>query len=560
MPARLACAWFAALALFALGTRDAWPPDETRYADVARAMRAGEGLVVPRLHGETYGEKPPLFFWATALIAAAGVPLGAAPRAVSALAALGTLALVPGLARRLGRNRRESGRAGWMLATSPLFLACGLVGLLDATSAALVTAAVAAKVARRDAARGSRFALLIAEGVAIGFALLTKGPVLLLFPLGLRLGARLGREGRGHRAAFDRSDLVSFALAFALAAAWLLAAASVAGDDYVRSITLGQLVRRVSGDAPHLRLPGFLLVATLVGFLPWILAARVPKRPFERPSADTGALLGWWLLPLLLLSTLRTQQPQYALPGIPAAAILFAPLLTNVGPGTRRAIGAVATLLGVALVAAAGLAPRLLAAMGPGDVVAVSLASDPLLRAAAALAGLVLPGIVWFPRRRFAPGSVDPTARDLGLPFARTAVALAVLAGAAVVALGRIDPWISGRAIAMQPAVREAPRLVAPGSLRSAIRVSSGRIDVGELAEDGLADRLRADPGLVALVWVRDLPRLGLAPGDVELLSRGVARGRELVALRATPNSVGEESTNAARAPAEPITRPRVSP
>ena len=56
----------ALLFLPGLGRRDVWNPDEARYAEVAREMRLSGSWAVPRLNGEVYTQKPPLFFWAIA--------------------------------------------------------------------------------------------------------------------------------------------------------------------------------------------------------------------------------------------------------------------------------------------------------------------------------------------------------------------------------------------------------------------------------------------------------------------------------------------------------------
>ncbi len=50
-----------------LGIRDPWPADEPRFASLARDMvQSGEWLF-PRVGGDLYQDKPPLFFWMLAM-------------------------------------------------------------------------------------------------------------------------------------------------------------------------------------------------------------------------------------------------------------------------------------------------------------------------------------------------------------------------------------------------------------------------------------------------------------------------------------------------------------
>lgn len=516
----------AALVLAGLLARDPWPPDETRYADVARAVLSGEGVVVPRLHGAVYGEKPPVFFWLTAALERAGLPLGVGPRAVSGLAALATLALLPAIGRGLGLPRELATRAAWILAASPLFFAYAHVGMLDATSTALVSAAIAAKLARGPGSASTplrRAGLIVAEGLALGAALLTKGPVLLLFPASLRLGAALARPRS--TASADAGDAAALALALCVAGAWLVAAAGDAGVDYVRAITIGQAVRRVAGDAPHLRPPGFLLAVTLAGLLPFVwlglplarIRARARALRGWRPSAAGAALAGWCLVPALALSLLRTQQPHYLLPALPAAALLLAgPIVAPERWALRASVG-LATLIGVALVAAALLAPALV----PDRELARTLAGDAVLRAGAALAGALLLALVFAPPLR-------------GLAaWRRGVVGSVAVAALGTLAVAKLDPFMSPRALLADPAVAGATALDVPASLRSAVRVLGGPADVELLAEHQVPARLAKEPGRVALVWERDLPRLGDAAAGLETVARGYARGRAVVALRA---------------------------
>ena len=58
----------AVLVASGMGLRDPWPADEPRFAVVARDMVASGDWLFPRVGGDLYQDKPPLFMW---LVAAA---------------------------------------------------------------------------------------------------------------------------------------------------------------------------------------------------------------------------------------------------------------------------------------------------------------------------------------------------------------------------------------------------------------------------------------------------------------------------------------------------------
>ena len=66
LPLALVSLAFAASLLLA-GALPLIDPDEGRNAEVAREMSVGGDLVIPHLAGMPYLDKPPAFFWATAL-------------------------------------------------------------------------------------------------------------------------------------------------------------------------------------------------------------------------------------------------------------------------------------------------------------------------------------------------------------------------------------------------------------------------------------------------------------------------------------------------------------
>jgi len=89
--------------LFAgLGRADLFNPDEPRESEMAREMLTTGDHVVPRLDGEPFLEKPPLFYWlVVSAYRVGGGPSEAAARAVPALAGFLCLFVTFALARRL---------------------------------------------------------------------------------------------------------------------------------------------------------------------------------------------------------------------------------------------------------------------------------------------------------------------------------------------------------------------------------------------------------------------------------------------------------------------------
>ena len=59
--------WLVGLSLLLMGAgfglRDPWPADEPRFALVARDMLRSGDWLIPRVGGDPYADKPPLFFW-----------------------------------------------------------------------------------------------------------------------------------------------------------------------------------------------------------------------------------------------------------------------------------------------------------------------------------------------------------------------------------------------------------------------------------------------------------------------------------------------------------------
>ena len=115
----------AALTLAGIVDHDLWTPDEPRVCCIAKTMWQTRDWAVPRLAGEIFLEKPPLYLWLCGACGHLFEPLfgyvGAA-RLSCTLCALGTLAATAWLGWLLRGRRRDALVSVLVLSTMPLFL------------------------------------------------------------------------------------------------------------------------------------------------------------------------------------------------------------------------------------------------------------------------------------------------------------------------------------------------------------------------------------------------------------------------------------------------------
>lgn len=341
-----------------LPARGVWAPDEARYAVVAREMKEAGRLLVPLLNGETYTQKPPLFFdlvqAASAL--AEGVPEWAV-KVPSLLGGLLTLLFTALLAARL-----MGPRGAWL---APLLLGSlfkfgwqAQFGQIDMVLTALVTGQVALGL-RVGAGQGNRRAGIAALALLAFLGVLAKGAVGCLLPwlvLGAWFLARRDLEG------FRRTGLgwvAGWTLLFT--ALWLAVAGLQAGWDYPRALVLKQSVQRYLEPWHHHAPPHYYLGVLLADGLPFSLLLVPLAAPLLRKKSwrEPGALLPllWMAAYLVFFSLSSGKRSVYILPLYPGLALLLAYGFLNVDLGrwSRRGfVWAYAVLAGLFAALSAG--------------------------------------------------------------------------------------------------------------------------------------------------------------------------------------------------------------
>ncbi len=338
--------WLIVAVIFVfLGTRGLNEPDEGRYAAVGWEMAAGGSWLVPHLNGFEHLQKPPLIYWCTAVSMKVFGYNEWAARMPSALAACGILLLTMAIARRLWSETRAR-IAAIVLVSTLLFFGLARVLTPDMLMSFFITAAIAALVYER------RWLFFIMMG--LGF--LTKGPMALVVPLSAALGSHLARDRSLPHVRFPwlRGMLVTLLIGLS----WFIVLALLKPslfDYFWRYELLDRLASNKHGRSKPL---WFFAPVLIGGLLPWtFLIPGLVRQAWlgiraKQVSPTQGLLLGWTILPLIILSLSGSKLLTYVLPLMPAFALVLSTRFTDVRKACRVAVPFLVFML-----IAAGLMP-----------------------------------------------------------------------------------------------------------------------------------------------------------------------------------------------------------
>lgn len=328
---------FAVLFLF-LGSRGLNEPDEGRYAELGREMADGGSWLVPHLNGFEHFQKPPLIYWCTAVSLKVLGHNEWAARLPSALAACGILVLTLGIGRRLwGEDRARI--ATIVLVATIEFFALARILTPDMLMGFFITAAIAALVHER------RWLFFVMMG--LGF--LTKGPMALVVPLSAALGAHLARDPSLPRIRFPWVRGMALTLLIGLSWFILLAVLQPPLFEYFWRY---ELLERFASTKHGRAQPFWFFAPVLIGgLLPWTYL--IPGLVWQawrsirakRVSPTQGLLLGWVVLPFIVLSLSGSKLVTYVLPLMPAFALAISTRFADVRRVMVVAVPALAIML-----------------------------------------------------------------------------------------------------------------------------------------------------------------------------------------------------------------------
>ena len=331
-----------------LGRWDLWSPDEPRYAQVAKEMVNRGDWILMHYNGNTYADKPPLFFWLIAF--SSFLWQGFSSFSVRFPAAFfGTLTVL--LTFFLGKtlySSRTGFLSGLILATSLEFSYLSTRANIDTTLTFLTTASLLcffqwyrrgqdkAKDMKKaevevEVEEKAKMRNLLIYGFYIGMALATlaKGPVGFILPLSVSLIYLVVQKDWG---GMRRMRLLSgMALFLVIVLLWYLPALFEGGEDYLQATLFKHSIARYAQGWSKGRPIYYYLYNFPIDFLPWVffIPAAVAYG-FSREKVEKRGeflfLFMWFALIFIFFSLSKGKRAIYLLPLYPAVSLMVGKL------------------------------------------------------------------------------------------------------------------------------------------------------------------------------------------------------------------------------------------
>ena len=415
-------AWLAlALALIigtGLGIRDPWPADEPRFAAIARDMVLSGEWLFPRVGGDLYQDKPPVFFWLLAIGYALTGSVKASFLVPAFLSAGGVMFLVYDFGRRV--VGRAAGLAAGILMCCTLQFVVAMRGAqIDPLLCLLTTLSLYGLL--RHLLLGPAWGWYTLGGLVAGLGVITKGvgflPMLVLIPFFVLRAFRwknlatIDAGPAGWR--WWLAPLAMFAGICLWFVPMLLAVDAHGPGEYTAyrdEILFKQTVGRYAASWHHVK-GWYYFIAEVIPplWLPWsaLLFWLVPRysRAWRERDARVWLPLFWVLMVLVFFSASPGKRGIYIQPALPALALASLPFLEDLlaRKGVRLAsvlFAALAWLAGLALwivpqfraLPIEWIPPMLPFVLIAGALIALAVWRKPVAAYAASIAGLA----VWF--------------------------------------------------------------------------------------------------------------------------------------------------------------------
>ena len=342
-----------------LGDRPLWDVDEGKHASTSKDMILTGDWVTPRLNGEKFYDKPPLFNWLVALSFLIFGFTEFAARLPAALLGLGCVLFTYFLGRSMF-NPLTGLLGGLILATGGEFIGLSIAVVHDMVLTFCITLTLYFFYrGYTDSMRRKTFILL--SYAFASFGVLAKGPIGLLLPaliIGLFL---LYKRNLGFLKELIGGWGIPLFLLISLPWYFLI---TMRNQDYLSYFFIQQNLNNFLAfqESRHPE-PLYYYIPTLLGvFFPWSLFLPVTfvycfRKNLGKISDETVFLFIWFATIFLFFSLASSKLPTYLLPSFPPLALLVAltwhDLIKNPNRGLRR--GLLFTIVALFIILVGGL-------------------------------------------------------------------------------------------------------------------------------------------------------------------------------------------------------------
>ncbi len=311
-----------------------WDRDEPQYAQVVMEMVESGDYLVPTIDSQTWLGKPPLLYW---LMSVAFRIFGPTEFSCRFFSAIGT-GLTCLLTYIIGRRLLGKDAGLWtmpILASTILVLVIGTAGITDALMLPFIVAVMAILV---DSAKtGMRIIHIVLMGSALGFGILTKGPIGLMPIPAIATMLWFDRKNRSNTRQYIWRISLSVAIGAVFFIAWAIPVNIATKGEFFRVFVGRDIINRAitpmesHGGNFLLHLPYYLYII-MGGFFPWTLY--LPGAFSALLGGRIGGkygkvLLLSWIVPCFILMTIAaTKLPHYVLFIWPALSLAVAGTIT----------------------------------------------------------------------------------------------------------------------------------------------------------------------------------------------------------------------------------------
>ena len=323
--------------LIGLGSYGLAESSEARYAEISREMLLSGDYLNPQLLGIFHFHKPPITYYITTLgYHIFGINEFGARFFLQVAIAI-QLLLVYGLANLLFRNRKVAFFSGLIYFSMPIVL---ISSRNLTTDAFLTTFVMAAIFCWQYYLNREKILFLYLFYMFVGLALLTKGPVALLFILVYIIAQKIIYK-QGSR--LNIHHVIGILLCLGLAISWF-AAVMIENPKLWTYFVEKQIAGRITGNSFSERSePFWFYIPILIGLLlPWIMGI-IPKfskkvKSLAHTSRENRLLLITSLLLFITFSVFSTKLILYILPIFWMIAIFIGSQLAQISKRSGKII------------------------------------------------------------------------------------------------------------------------------------------------------------------------------------------------------------------------------